>query len=126
MVGSPCSPQDSQESSSAPQFESIHSLALSLVYGPPLTSILGCWVLESQKVPLNPEEEAPALIYPVINPSPPYSTAQPNRTLGHTSKGLASNCLWAFARSVPLPGTPNLLFLNFYFILEQSSFTVLC
>ena len=120
MVGSPCSPQDSQESSPAPQFESIHSLALSLVYVPPLTSILGCWVLESQKVTLNPEEEAPALIYPVINPSLTYSTAQQNRTLGHTSKGLASNCLWAFAHSVPLPGTPNLLFLNFYFILEQS------
>ena len=29
MVGSPCSPRDSQESSPTPQFKSIHSLALS-------------------------------------------------------------------------------------------------
>ena len=34
-----CSPQDSQESSSAPQFESIDSLALSLPCGPTLTSV---------------------------------------------------------------------------------------
>ena len=34
-----CSLSDSQESSEAPQFESINSLALSLPYGPPLTSV---------------------------------------------------------------------------------------
>ena len=34
-----CSPRDSQESSPAPQFKSINSLALSLIYGPILTSI---------------------------------------------------------------------------------------
>ena len=33
----------SQESSSAPQFESISSLALSLLYGPTLTSIHDYW-----------------------------------------------------------------------------------
>ena len=33
LVGSPCSPRDSQESSSTPQFEGINSLALSLFYG---------------------------------------------------------------------------------------------
>ena len=38
-----CSPRDSQESSPVPQFESIHSLALSLLYGPPLTSIRDYW-----------------------------------------------------------------------------------
>ena len=37
LVGSPCSPRDSWESSSAPQFESINSLALCLLYGPTLT-----------------------------------------------------------------------------------------
>ena len=36
LVGSPCSPRDSQES---PQFKSINSLVLSLLYGPTLTSI---------------------------------------------------------------------------------------
>ena len=36
---SPCSPRDSQESSPAPQFKSINSLPLSLLYGPPLTSV---------------------------------------------------------------------------------------
>ena len=39
LVGSPCSPRDSQESSPTLQFESIHSLALSLLYGPALTSV---------------------------------------------------------------------------------------
>ena len=32
--GSPCSPRDSQESSSTPQLKSINSLAFSLLYGP--------------------------------------------------------------------------------------------
>ena len=40
MVWSPCSPRDSQESSQAPQFESIYSLLLSLLYDPSLTSVL--------------------------------------------------------------------------------------
>ena len=39
LVGSPCSPRDSQESSPTLQFKSINSLALSLCYGPTLTSI---------------------------------------------------------------------------------------
>ena len=39
LVSSPCSPRDSQESSPAPQFRSISSLPLSLLYGPNLTSI---------------------------------------------------------------------------------------
>ena len=40
---SPCSPRDSQESSSTPQFESINSSALSLLYGPTLRSIHDYW-----------------------------------------------------------------------------------
>ena len=43
LVGSPYSPRDSQESSSTPQFKSINSLALSILYGPTLTSIHGYW-----------------------------------------------------------------------------------
>ena len=43
LVGSPCSPRDPQESSPAPQFESINSSVLSLLYGPTLTSIHGYW-----------------------------------------------------------------------------------
>ena len=42
-LGSPCCPRDSQESSPAPQFESINSLVLSLVYGPTLTTIHDYW-----------------------------------------------------------------------------------
>ena len=38
LVGSPCSPKDSQESSPTPQFQTISSLALSFLYGPTLTS----------------------------------------------------------------------------------------
>ena len=39
LVGSPCSPRDSQESSPTPQFKSINSPALSLLHSPTLTSI---------------------------------------------------------------------------------------
>ena len=39
LVGPPCSPRDSQESSPTPQFKSINSSALSFLYGPTLTSI---------------------------------------------------------------------------------------
>ena len=42
-LGSPCRPRDSQESSPAPQFKSINSLALSLLYGPTLTSVHDYW-----------------------------------------------------------------------------------
>ena len=43
LVGSPCSPRDSQESSPTPQFKSINSLAFNLHYGPTLASIHGYW-----------------------------------------------------------------------------------
>ena len=43
LVGSPCSPRDSQESSPTPQSKSINSSALSLLYGPNLTSIHDHW-----------------------------------------------------------------------------------
>ena len=43
LVGSPCSPRDSQESSPTPQFNSINSLALSLLHSPTLTSIHDHW-----------------------------------------------------------------------------------
>ena len=38
-LGSPCCPGDSQESSPTPQFKSINSSALSVLYSPSLTSI---------------------------------------------------------------------------------------
>ena len=40
---SPCCPRASQESSPAPQLESINCLALSLLYGPTLTSVHDYW-----------------------------------------------------------------------------------
>ena len=43
MVWSPCCPRDSQESSPAPQFESINSSVLSLLYSPTFTCIHDCW-----------------------------------------------------------------------------------
>ena len=43
LVGSPCSPRDSQESSPTPQFKSINFLVLSFLYGPTLTSIHDSW-----------------------------------------------------------------------------------
>ena len=43
LVGSPCSPRDSQESSPTPQFKSINSSVLSSLYSPTLTSIRDYW-----------------------------------------------------------------------------------
>ena len=39
LVGSPCSPRDSQESSLTPQFKSFNSSALSFLYSPTLKSM---------------------------------------------------------------------------------------
>ena len=43
LVGSPCSPRDSQESYPIPQVKSINSSALSLLHSPTLTSIHDHW-----------------------------------------------------------------------------------
>ena len=43
LVGSPCSPRDSQESSPTPQFKSINFSVLSLLYNPTLISIHKYW-----------------------------------------------------------------------------------
>ena len=43
LVGSSCSPRDSQESSPTPQFKSINSSSLSFFYSPTLTSIYDYW-----------------------------------------------------------------------------------
>ena len=43
LVGSPCSPRDSQESSPTPQFKSIHSSALIFLYSPAVTSMYDYW-----------------------------------------------------------------------------------
>ena len=43
LVGSPCSPRDSQESSPTTQFKSINSSALSFLHSPTLTSIHDHW-----------------------------------------------------------------------------------
>ena len=43
LVGSTCSPRDSQESSPTPQFKSINSSVLNFLYSPTLTSIHDHW-----------------------------------------------------------------------------------
>ena len=43
LVGSPCSPRDSQEFSPTPQFKSINSSVLSFFHNPTLTSIHDYW-----------------------------------------------------------------------------------
>ena len=43
LVGSPCSPRDSHESSPTPQFKSINSSVLCFLYSPTLTSIHDHW-----------------------------------------------------------------------------------
>ena len=43
LIGSPCSPRDSQESSPTPQFKSVNTQALSFLYGPTRISIHDYW-----------------------------------------------------------------------------------
>ena len=43
LVCFPCSPRDSQESSSTSQLKTINALALSFLYGPTLTSVHDYW-----------------------------------------------------------------------------------
>ena len=43
LIGSSCSPRDSQESSPTPQFKRINSLVLSFLHSPTLTSIHDHW-----------------------------------------------------------------------------------
>ena len=43
LVGSPCSPRDSQEFSPTPQFKSINSSVISFLHSPTLTSIHDHW-----------------------------------------------------------------------------------
>ena len=43
LVGYPCSPRDSQESSPTPQFKSINSSALSFLHSPTLATIQDYW-----------------------------------------------------------------------------------
>ena len=47
LVGSPCSPRDSQESSPTPQFKIINSSALSFLHSPTLTSVHDHWKNQS-------------------------------------------------------------------------------
>ena len=47
LVGSPCSPRDSQEFSPTPQFKSINSPTLSFLHSPTLTSIHDNWANHS-------------------------------------------------------------------------------
>ena len=47
LVGSPCSPRGSQQSSLTPQFKSINFLALSVLYSPILTSMHDYWKNDS-------------------------------------------------------------------------------
>ena len=51
LVWSPCSPRNSQESSPTPQFKCINSSAISLLYGPSLTSIHDYFPILSQRTP---------------------------------------------------------------------------
>ena len=52
LVGSPCSPRDSQESSPMPQFKSINFSVISFLHSPTLTSIHDYWKNHSLDRPL--------------------------------------------------------------------------
>ena len=73
LVGSPCSPRDSQESSPTPQFKSISSSAFNLLYSPTLISIHDYWKNHSfQSQPLNSSPWCPEEALAVRKRNPPY------------------------------------------------------
>ena len=49
LVGSPCSPRDSQESSPTPQFKSINSSVLSLLHSPTLIRFFTIWATKEAR-----------------------------------------------------------------------------
>ena len=57
LVGSPCSPRHSQESSPTPQFKSINSSVLSFLYSPTLTSIQLGWGEAKSRIPNHSDRE---------------------------------------------------------------------
>ena len=50
LVGSPCSPRDSQESSPTPQFKSINSSALSFLYSPTIYMTTGKTIALTRRI----------------------------------------------------------------------------
>ena len=73
LVGSPCSPRDSQESSPTPQFKSINSSALNFLNSPTLTSIRDYWKNHSfQSQPLNSSPCCPEEALALRKRNPPY------------------------------------------------------
>ena len=74
LVGSPCSPRDSQESSPTPQFKSINSLALSFLYSLTLSNCQMYITVLLTIVPCLCSSELIHLVteslYPLINISP--------------------------------------------------------
>ena len=77
LVWSPCSPRDSQESSPAPQFGSINSLALCLLYGQKLITYSGSlWlhVLCTSRGSLQETHSSKLMPHPwSVSPSPAFS-----------------------------------------------------
>ena len=68
LVGSPCSPRDSQESSPTPQFKSINYSVLRFLYSPTLTSIHDHWKNHSLGKCLNEPTHCP-----IADSPPPHS-----------------------------------------------------
>ena len=86
-LGSPCSPKDSQESSPTPQFKSINSSALSLFYGPTLTSVQDYWkdhlLISWLKSPSTVILEHKKIKSVTVSTFPPFYLSWSNETRRH-------------------------------------------
>ena len=82
-----CSPRDSQESSPTTQFKSINSPALSLLYGPTLTSVHDYWKNQS-------------VCYTAMN-STPFSSSSPVLSLWSSPSESCAALVWCWAHLVP-------------------------
>ena len=120
MVGSPLSPRDSQESSPTPQFESISSSAVSLLYGPALTLYMFSSVAQSCPT-LQPHGlQHPRLPYPSPTPGA-YSNSCPLHQGCHPKISSSvvpfSSCLHSFPKSGSFP-------VSWFFVLGSKSIGV--
>ena len=78
-------PRDSQDSSPAPQFKSINSLMLSLLYGPTLTSVHDYWKNHSSdyKVSGGQQRDSAIQTHASILPQDPFSPRLPSYPCCH-------------------------------------------
>ena len=125
MVGSPCSPRDTQESSPTPQFKSINSSVLSFLYSPTFTSIHEYWKnysldypIGKRYLPYSSSTQYMCLIQSANDPQDPYSLYPGYKSGLRTLFKVGSSLSWPTV----LTAFPTLInFISFSFCLMSGN-----